>query len=49
MTARSTRWEIVLVALLLVVLMRAVCAGPAHRWQTRDRSHSLILGPETSR
>ena len=49
MTARSIRWETLLVALLLVVLMRAACAGPAHRWQSRDRAHSLILGPEAPR
>jgi hypothetical protein len=41
MTARSTRWEIVLVALLLVTLMHAVTAAPADRWRTRDRAHAF--------
>jgi hypothetical protein len=38
MTACSTRCEIALVALLLVVLMRVVVAAPTDRWQTRDRA-----------
>ena len=41
MTARSIRWEIALVALLLIALMRAVTAAPADRWQTRDRAHAV--------
>jgi hypothetical protein len=49
MTARSTRWEIALVALLLVVLMRGVVAAPTDRWQTRDRAHSRGASPEALR
>ena len=49
MTARSTRWEIALVALLLVVLMRAVSAGPAPRRHIGDRTHGLILSQEAAR
>ena len=44
MTARSTRWEIALVALLLVVLMRGVVAAPTDRWQTHDRQ-GFAQGP----
>lgn len=38
MTARRTRWEVVLVALVFITLMRAVTAAPAARWRARDRA-----------
>lgn len=46
MTARNTCWEIALVALLLVVLMRAVTAAPADRWQARDLGHAFTAQAE---